>query len=131
MNAIIRSCNNNEIKIIILKSNEFNFLLYWTFATFCDICLCCERWHKLWIYLKIYITETYSLTKNALSLMMKRKNCSGCLTEMKKSSQQIFPMSRKKPLKNTRIAIGKFLKSANGNPLSWDLSLVQRLSLNQ
>ena len=40
-------------------------------------------------------------------------------------------MNRKKPLKNTRIAIGKFLKSANGNPLSLDLSLVQRLSLDQ
>lgn len=29
------------------------------------------------------------------------------------------------------IAIGKFLKSVNGNPLSQDLSLVQRLSLDQ
>lgn len=42
-----------------------------------------------------------------------------------------FPTNRKKLLKNTRTAIGKFLKSANGNPLSQDLNLVQRLSLNQ
>ena len=34
--------------------------------------------------------------------------------------------SRKKSLKNTRTAIGKFLKSANGNPLSQALSLVQK-----
>lgn len=78
------------------------------------------------IYLKIYITVTYSLTKNVQSLMMKRKNCLACSTEMRKSYQQLFPMSRKKLLKNTRTAIGKFLKSANGNPLSLDLSLVQK-----
>lgn len=38
---------------------------------------------------------------------------------------------QKEIFENTRTAIGKFLKSANGNPLSLDLSLVQRLSLNQ
>lgn len=49
---------------------------------------------------------------------------------MKKSLWQLFPMGRKKSLKNTRTAIGKVLKSANGNPLSQDLSLAQRLLLN-
>ena len=43
----------------------------WTFSKLCGICLCCERWHKLWIHSKIYTTETYFLTKNVLSLMMK------------------------------------------------------------
>lgn len=38
---------------------------------------------------------------------------------------------QKETFENTRTAIGKFLKSANGNPLSLDLSLEQRLSLNQ
>lgn len=32
---------------------------------------------------------------------------------------------QKEIFENTRTAIGKFLKSANGNPLSQDLSLVQ------
>lgn len=27
-----------------------------------------ERWHKIWIYLKIYIMETYSLTKKCSRL---------------------------------------------------------------
>lgn len=35
------------------------------------------------------------------------------LNRNEKSSLQLFPMSRKKSLKNTRTAIGKFLKSAN------------------
>lgn len=39
----------------------------------------------------------------------------------------LFPMSRKKPLKNTKTVIGKFLKSVNVNPLSLDLSLAQKL----
>lgn len=38
---------------------------------------------------------------------------------------------QKETFENARTAIGKFLKSANGNPLSLDLSLEQRLSLNQ
>lgn len=33
---------------------------------------------------------------------------------------------QKEIFENTRTAIGKFLKSANGNPLSQDLSLVQK-----
>lgn len=42
------------------------------------------------------------------------KELLGCSTEMKKSSLQLFPMSKKKTLKNTKTAIGKFLKPVNG-----------------
>lgn len=38
---------------------------------------------------------------------------------------------QKETLKNTRTVIGKFMKFVNGSPLSQDLSLVQKLSLNQ
>lgn len=46
--------------------------------------------------------------ENVQSLMMKRKSCSFYSTEMKKSSLQLFPMSRKKPLKIQGLQSGNF-----------------------